>query len=440
MANSPSNQPKDLAYFLGIVGRIIGTKLGVTAYPDITRPLEALDQLSPLIEALSDGHAFGFYDGLIEGLTTSRQHDDRFVSGQAEKMAIANYCLTTPVLGSALKNFVASLTEGTVRNPQLRATVFFESGTTISYVAGRLAKFLREETNQGTPRLPMPITVITNNLICITALAKLVESVLPTHGRLEYKYFGFLACEDTVPSDRINLAREHANYSALVESIKNCQSVFATCSRFSFILGPLVGSRANCLTKCAMYQGASGWSRNEGKEFFLCFHFGKIVPFVSALSETELRFESPDNKCQYVFPPETIKAVDRMSWQRNLQNHLKKKSNCDFQLEPNWHLDAMENHGSEKVPLEDVNKHCITHTLNLYGRLSTWRGWIQNNPTCHLLIALPPMSINEAIAHLKEELALANHYFELKRSDVRYTMVAEPSAGMAKISFESSVV
>jgi hypothetical protein len=132
---------------------------------------------------------------------------------------------------------------------------FYESGSVIAYIVGKLAQELAQRASN-----PPRMSALTNNLAALTALAGLIEDVRCIKGRFDPKYYALLPFEEEPTLQQ--LVDETHEFYALVSEVRRCDHVFAACSSFSFIYGPIVGTRANALTKRAIFEAPLHWPSN----------------------------------------------------------------------------------------------------------------------------------------------------------------------------------
>lgn len=258
----------------------------------------------------------------------------------------------------------------------------------MAYVIGEFALNLARPFD-GISEPARKAEVLTNNLFGLTALADLAMHVAPITGDLLTKYFGFFpsAEDDQHPSKSGDPVaawlREIKGYMRLREDIAECNEVIATCSNFSFLAGPLVGSRGNALAKHAIYSG-----RTRTAEFAVCVHFEKIIPAHPCAHA----MRPPKFECYCVFNgiPEKTDAPRRDIGQT-----------CHAE---NWHQLWL--------------KRCKTATGELFEASSAHRPvlnpgwelgtWLSEAPGMRILVSLPPENQELALQWLRQECKTVN--------------------------------
>jgi hypothetical protein len=359
------------------------------AFPKIVQELVFLAEALPVAWSIISGQRLGIYQGVLFGQEVGSKFFRRLEDGPAQKSLLGEYCLKKCGLGRIAEHLGDSKCE--------QGRLFFESGSTIAYVIGKFALALSNRRDSyisnmtrtgGSGTLAsirasapaLPASVITNNLIGITALSGLVTDVEPVQGRLDLKYYGFFPFGDDTPADRITLHREGLRYQNLADDVNQCSDVFATCSAFSFLLGPLVGSHANCVAKSAMYAGSHRWSPNDYKRFFLCFNFEKLVPLVDDYDQ-QLYLAEPQQCSQVFLPPgpESIKGLK--SW-------LKQNANL-APLRNQWHDDILFNKKTIEIPISEMLTNLKNHKMKHSLLCESWFGWLGGGSGVNTLIALP---------------------------------------------------
>jgi hypothetical protein len=269
-------------------------------------------------------------------------------------------------------------------------TLFFESGSTICPVIGEYAMALADPLQGSIVR---PQTVLTNNMFALTALVNLVDSVIPIEGSFRTRYFGFFPFAekedapllDNTTRNRQLWTEEALAYSRLKSAIDQCDVVIATCSNFSFLAGPLVGRRANAITKHAMYVG-----KNRRHEFVVMFHFEKIIPIAKDVKG----MQSPKNTCYCVFP---IPEKASVRFKGSAINH--------------WHDDWINNRHNHIAAEFSNGVSQLANPKSLPSAISDVdfkRSWFDCGEHVRLLISLPERVLDEARLWLEREIQFAN--------------------------------
>lgn len=263
--------------------------------------------------------AIGLFEG-IEHSTPNPSFLDRLLKHAEGKFAMAKYLMLNPGPAGSTPFRLAETIYDEPRRHSRYKSVFFEAGSTIAYVVGAYAKALRAAHSSASKvddplsinLAPGAISGITNNLFALTALADLVDSISPVPGESLTKYYGFFPFSDKPDGPQVSSSEaeevlaawldEARNWTALSQRVRECDVVFATCSNFSFLAGPLVGSRANALAKHAILSGSVGGST----EAILLLDFSKLVPISDAperiKSRTRIELSAPTENCFCVFP------------------------------------------------------------------------------------------------------------------------------------------
>jgi hypothetical protein len=410
---------------------------------------ESISAVFDLASALHVGQRYGFYQGLLTGIHDSPFNQARLAEGTELKQALAGYCLQ--------KVFQADLDQFQRPGPNSdggesrRQRLFFESGTTIAFIIGRLALAIdearqargRADREHGLPASTPPLfpaTVETNSFIGQTALAGLVEQMTPLHGHLELKYYGHLPFDDVVntglsPVDRAaRLEEEYASFRNVRAVVGGCDRVFATCSAFSFLFGPLVGSRANCLTKTAMYAGALSGSGN-GRRFYLCLHYNKIVPGVRravAVGATEPAtavLHRPERRCQSVFPLPQRAEIE--AWADKRQRSVAGQAAEPYLFDRDWHGAVLAGKVPVAVAIKGFQADCRTFDTPVVDFSLTWLDWVCGHPGLRLLIAYPEGD-KSAWALISREVTAANEVLSHLRKPVRLHLTPTDSIAVIR--------
>jgi hypothetical protein len=365
--------------------------------------------------------------GVLAGLVPQHQvvrFLKRLREGEDEKRRLATY---------ALGHFIVKPTaeKDTIRLPK---RVFFESGSTIAYLIGALAQWIEE--NPGLPRPLVLPEVQTNNLLSLTAFVGLIDCVEHLRGRLYPKYLGFLPFEDDDPGDEDDDDEDEAKIvMEIVDGIRTCSAVFVTCSNFSFLAGPVVGSRANALMKRSIHYGKQVAEKKP--TYCLMFHFSKIIPihWPEGAEQPDI-FDKPKLTCRRVFAaPQGLALPPQPEQQQWLREHSKREDSkredseqADIFVDGStWHQHlVMPEKTIVSCPSEGLNERIkqqdyINHReypLDLAG------AWIDElSRDTHILIALPrngaddplPDGFNRAYDMLKSEINAATQIIRSSR-------------------------
>jgi len=270
---------------------------------ELKQYLEGLLRSVPASELFIETSGMHLYEGLAASPQVP-QFLERLRKHVPEKTAVAKYAMEK-FLSVELNSWDLQANEN-----RSKGTFFFESGSTIAYLIGALAEGIAGKlTDSATTKSPahqawarrFPYTVVTNNFFGLTAFTELVWAVKPTPGSLSTKYYGFLPFYENSPAHlsveeaKRQKNREVENYSILERVIGRCQKIFATCSNFSLIAGPIVGERANALTKHVIHS-----SRSPDVAVIEMFDYSKYVPIAEVDTEG---LEGPKPQCNCVFAP-----------------------------------------------------------------------------------------------------------------------------------------
>jgi hypothetical protein len=317
----------------------------------------------------------GFYTGIYEG-ELAKLFFKRLESDSEGKQCLSDFLLREWDRGD--KEFI----EGISWNPIKK--MFCESGTTFAKL---ISDFTRPENRSKLPR-----ECHTNNLLVETAWVNIVKDVFVEPGRFIAKYYGLFPFADT--ANEADVEYEAWGYDGVSRSVASSDVVLATCSRFSFVAGPVVGSRANAIFKNAMFSKAS-----EKKTFVLMLDFSKIIAFSAA--PDGLTFKKPkDCICELPRSGHEYPEVPAISpWHKQ------------------WH--------DKKVPQADE--------LVTGYRLKA-RSWIDVLPDIKILIALPEQKWKLAYDFLKEEVAAAQRYLNDEYKHLVLELSDEPSAKKWKVA------
>lgn len=398
-----------------------------------------VNKLTQLIEAIPIAAKLGAIQqwNLLQGLLYE-QSEILFFQRMEEqkdlKQQLATYCLKQCGLRNEADRF-------RMGEPPTIRSVFLESGSTIAHLIGKFAELVhtaqreRGEQNRvagsnsvscgGTP-LQMELVVNTNNLTALTALAGMIRDIEPTQGWLSFKYFGFLPfANDDKDSD---WSKEGRRFITLSGDIASSDLVFATCSSFSLVMGPLVGSRANSITKRAMYCGVEAWGEDVKRTFYLLFHINKYVTFASQ-RPGEVDFDPPEQHCSVVFmrPNErTRKAI------KEWPNDYSSSDNRPRVYKASWHERAINDDDVVQEPIKRFDDKTKTRVLIPNELTTTWLDWCERlvRRKVRILIALPNVhqiatwSRDFLVSEVKE----VNVLLEKGKFAFRYIVVNEATA------------
>ncbi|MCA9022321.1 MAG: hypothetical protein KDA74_19365, partial [Planctomycetaceae bacterium] len=153
----------------------------------------------------------------------------------------------------------AEITEA-VKNQR---TVFIESGTTFGPTSAYLSH---------VPDIPDK-SILTNNFLTLTSLG--IGKVRVTEGSLEVKYLALLdfinsrrSEPEVSPEER---ERDIRTFFRLDEKVSEVDTIYMTSSNFGFLIGPMVGGRANALFKYCLVNNKSK------RKIRLCISFEKLL-------------------------------------------------------------------------------------------------------------------------------------------------------------------
>lgn len=297
----------------------------------------------------------GLYTGLYDG-KAAKDYLDRLSDDEEGKKRLSAYML---------REAAAQQIDSHI--PSLRAlrpnSLFCESGTTF-------IKLIRDYTKY---RDVLPHRCHTNNLLVETAWVNIVKDVYALPGRFLAKYYGLFPFADD--KSTADAEYEDWGYHAIQKSVAHCDTVLATCSHFSLLAGPLVGSRANALFKNAMYAGQRPVVDGQHQSFVLMFHFTKWIPVCDP--PPPLRFKPPDGNCICVLPA-TDEALPRVQTSNNWYRTWETKDAILAKDEAPFNLRA--------------------------------RQWFELLPRVKVLVSLPEQDWRSAYEFLKMELAIVEKY------------------------------
>ncbi len=372
---------------------------------------------------------------LLQGLLFAQselQFFNRLIVEAEQKQSLAKYCLSECELDAQVRHFLDN------ERPTLRR-FFFESGSTIAHPIGmfadRLSKAQQKRKSSASEDKSLPTldsTVVTNNLTAVTALAGLVGNLEPVQGRLSMKYFGFLPfAEDDALS---NWQVEGKRFNLLADDVESCEAVFATCSNFSLVAGPIVGGRDNCLTKRAMYAGAERWGEDVARQFYVLFHFQKLVPVVDTY-RLSVEFENPQPTCGCVFAPPSIGIGQAITKWKNRHDEDSPISSEVF--DGSWHDQLRDlavngrrpSHNSIRIPVERFDEATSADRVRVPHKLRTsWVEWIQSSIGLNILISLPQPIATSAFECVRDEVKRVNEIFSIADCGIEFTIRNEDKA------------
>lgn len=324
--------------------------------------------------------------GLLEGMDNEIQNSEflrRLKEHPEEKQAIAAFLNREAVDGG----FPSLLWDSF---PYRR--MFFESGSTIAFPIGEFARRLAAD-DQIQLGYRAPIEVLTNNLFALTALANLVKSVAPVNGSLVTKYYGFFTSaeenehpnSETEPALRAKLwKKEVEGYRRLRDDVAECDVILATCSNFSFLAGPLVGSRGNAIAKHAIYTG-----KHPEAQLAVALHFEKLIGMTG--NPIDIPMQAPKKECYCVFPLSESKR--------------KKLADTIHQLEErNWHHHWGK--GAKVAAIEVLEAAADHHLVLKQSEFADT--WIEKAAGNRLLVGLPHDNLAVALSWIQREVDHAN--------------------------------
>jgi hypothetical protein len=252
---------------------------------------------------------------------------------------------------------------------------------------------------------PANVDVLTNNLFGLTAFPHLVQNVSPVKGNLMTQYFGFFPFAEVAPTTQRGWKREIVGYNRLADDIQQCNEVFATCSHFSALAGPLVGSRGNALTKHAICTG-----RTIKCKFSIAFHFEKYIP----LSPTCFtRFHMSEAEDSHRVYPRGKGGI----WTQ-FDSALKN----DSAIRGSWHVDHWLRRND---PLIDAFVSAAEYEDRLQLATRASQTWLDSCNGIYLLIALPEDDFKSAMEALKSDFDLAQKLAMAAMHDVKFTITSD---------------
>ncbi len=266
------------------------------------------------------------------------------------------------------------------------AMIFVESGSTFGDLIGTYAQSLASD--KSTDR---PAAARTNNMLVLTAWTNLIPDVIVEPGSFLSKYYGFFPFSDDKNS--VDWKREATSYNVIRRDVHECGRVFATCSRFSFLAGPIVGSRANAIFKHAMHLAT-----HDKQEFVMLFAWNKIVPVNSAMISPA----GTRDDCYCV--------LDKPAWlQRSPAN-----SNGD-----DWHSKWRK--GNIECAGSHFRDGLLQHVNPRPGSLvdaDFQKSWLDIAPRVKIVIGLPKEGNQDKL--LKDEIEYVNKLISANLSGVKF--------------------
>jgi hypothetical protein len=261
----------------------------------------------PLVEAVRMVDKMGLLVGM--GALHESEFYSRLFDATEQKENMADYLLDRAPLVGALRDYgdmkAADAEKDVIAD---LGSVFFESGSTIAYLIGKLATKIAE-LRRSEPKPPFQADVVTNNFWGTTAFANLVRNIQPTWGKLERRYFGFFPFDTNPPAvySQALIKRYMDDVERLWDKITLCSTIFGTSSEFSFLAGPIVRSFQNALFKRVMHAALP----RRDQRLYLLVHFAKLVG-VHSFRSKQWQMGVPAKDCYCVFPPHK-KSVQLLS-------------------------------------------------------------------------------------------------------------------------------
>lgn len=380
---------------------------------DVERMIETLRFF--LKNAVSIHHIRAFLDlHLLAGIEQSSKD---FIKRITDDHPVEKYNIAEAAVKKYFADIGGSPASSSDVTPSFQPSIrlpryFYESGSVVGFITGKLA----QEIIGGNDRL-LQCCALTNNLLALTALAGLVKDVYSIKGRFDPKYFALLPFKETpVGPDIID---ETHDFSTLRTEIERCDRVFAACSSFSFVFGPLVGTRDNALTKRAMYEGLLRWKNDTliKKKFVLAFQVQKIVPFSRLSDDGNYGMREHGLGCFAVMAPPNRDQLTSMykAWCSNLSDA---KPTEVPRLK--WHEQHLSGKKAPSTALRDFQQAYKNPDAN-GDQPNLDRTWLDVAHRVELLIGLPgnyQASLETKI--LEDELKFANLLLESAASRYRY--------------------
>ncbi len=324
--------------------------------------------------------------GLLEGMKNLKQFSyfERLARSQEAKVKIAEYTLRLPSFADV---FAAEESQGSLPTVKL----FLESGSTLAYVIGLLAK------TASISKRPLRFDVLTNNYFGMTGLAGLVANVDLLPGSFDSTFFAFLSFAESLPDFNQNPEipiRESTQFQQIQNQIMHTDHVFTSCTHFSLLGGPLDTSRANAITKRAIFQGVASWRHRKERSSYVLAHVDKIVPLTKELRTVNNSIESFDS-AYAVFAPICRGWPDKSIG----------LSDLDKFENASW-LEQMIDSKGEKVIADYLRK--ITRAYESSTTINYNLTWLEAARHTDLLIGIPPRGSQEYINALVQEIKFTN--------------------------------
>ena len=349
-----------------------------------------------------------FTTGLMEGFSSPEMAKflRRLLENDVQKRQLARYQIKKGGLGSFFN-----------KNNPISSQVFLESGSTIAYLIGSIASHTMK--TGSAPRF------LSNNLLALTALAGIAE-VEPIQGTLLMKYCGFMPFRDDFVTDPNVQANENNRYLRLIADARSCEAYYCTCSNFSFLAGPLVGSRSNAITKRALSETFI-LQPDRKAVFDWMFHFEKIVP---TSEYPEIQFQEVTSKCMCSFTQPNPEQRDAVRHSAEFGDFTKTwPSGKAMNPGHKWHLDYLEKHSPDLSPVLQISS---AYHLN--------SSWIHTSKDMRLIIALPTLDASltdTAFSWLVEEIERVNSVLDSVPDSVSYKLDNRKSAKDDKVAVVS---
>jgi hypothetical protein len=343
--------------------------------------------------------------GLLDGIMPSHLNSagmGRLTKSRAEKTALADFVFKE----CGLKEIVDAHSRMLIRGPQEHPEpdsrrLFLESGSSIAYPIGVLAKSLSKvyEQCRSSGRDQQWISdrllsnyILTNNVLGLTALAGLASTIVPIQGRLDIAYVGLFPFGNHIPSSSDGWLDEIDSFVTLMGQIAKTDLVYTTCSNYSLLVGPLVGSRSNALVKRAIHSGRELWKGEDKKAYYLLLDYTKLVPIESVPHTHSFKLNTPKEHCFQVFPTPNESAM----WSRVLQQRSSGHSVASGRSSiENWHTGVADR--AIRLPFQESPNCALTKLGDVWKRNPHRTGthanltmpWINIGLNDHILIAAP---------------------------------------------------
>lgn len=325
----------------------------------------------------------------LQKATTSSQFLKRLDEAEKQKDSMARY---------AMDEFFKK----EVPEPESVKTIFFESGSTIAYLLGYVARHVRLCCTDDGQKFASRI--VTNNMFALTAFADLFERVEPTTGWLTSKYFGFFPFYDIKPESNEGWRHELQKYEELSSTVQECDLIFATCSNFSLLAGPLVGSRANALLKHVLHT-----ARKSSAKVIEMFHFEKLVPVTGGPDTVDV---GDQNNVEMILPSE------HCSWAFQEPSNIKCADLPEFHAQQETaHHKCLAGEASGRIPVVELGARARQFSVRDPGAQDSWLNWAKGTD---ILIGLPKGLEKGAAEFLEKEIEGVNQILTKRNVDVEY--------------------